>query len=101
MKPPSCGVTFVPLHAGHWGFAFSRSESVMTSSNGFLHFSQRNSYLGIGQSSILLLVSVVGGIRLPVTTSYWMISCARATTDWGIVRPRTLALFILITSSTR
>ena len=41
MKPPNCGVTFVPLHAGHLGFAFSCSEIVMVSSKGFLHFSQR------------------------------------------------------------
>jgi hypothetical protein len=29
MKPPSCGVTFVPRHLGHFGFAFSRSVMVM------------------------------------------------------------------------
>src|SRR5262249_23309087 len=43
MKPPSCGVTFVPLHVGHFGFVFSRSEMVTVSSKGLLHFSQRNS----------------------------------------------------------
>ena len=47
MKPVSCGVTFVPLHVGHVGFAFSRSEMVMIRSNGFLHFSHMNSYRGI------------------------------------------------------
>jgi hypothetical protein len=43
MKPLNCGTTFVPLHFGHVGFVFSRSEMVMVSSNGFLHFSHRNS----------------------------------------------------------
>ena len=42
-KAVTCGVTFVPLHAGHFGLAFSRSEMVMTSSNSLRHFSQRNS----------------------------------------------------------
>jgi hypothetical protein len=37
------GTTFVPLQIGHFGFAFSRSEMVMLTSKGFLHFSQRNS----------------------------------------------------------
>src|SRR5215468_10967810 len=55
MKAPSCGATFVPLHAGHVTLAFSRSEMVMMSSNGFVHSSHINSYLGMvilpGQSS--------------------------------------------------
>src|SRR5262249_6104176 len=55
MKAPSCGATFVPLHAGHVTLAFSRSEMVMMSSNGFVHSSHMNSYLGMvilpGQSS--------------------------------------------------
>src|SRR5262249_29027604 len=55
MKAPSCGATFVRLHAGHLTLAFSRSEMVMMSSNGFLHSSHINSYLGMvilpGQSS--------------------------------------------------
>src|SRR5215471_8058353 len=42
-KPENCATTFVPLHVGHFGLAFSRSEMVMISSNGFLHFSQRYS----------------------------------------------------------
>ena len=37
MKDPSCGVTFVPLHVGHVGLAFARSEMVRVSSNGFWH----------------------------------------------------------------
>src|SRR5262245_23203575 len=55
MKAPNCGATFVPLHAGHLTLAFSRSEMVMMSSNGFVHSSHINSYLGMvilpGQSS--------------------------------------------------
>src|SRR5215831_19047658 len=55
MKAPNCGATFVPLHAGHLTLAFSRSEMVMMSSNGFSHSSHINSYLGMvilpGQSS--------------------------------------------------
>jgi hypothetical protein len=43
MKLPSCGTTFVLLHFGHLTFAFSRSEMVMVSSKGFLHFWHRNS----------------------------------------------------------
>jgi hypothetical protein len=43
MNPLNCGTTFVPLHVGHWVFAFSCSDMVMVSSNGFWHFSQRNS----------------------------------------------------------
>jgi hypothetical protein len=43
MKPLNCGATLVPLHVGHMGFVFSRSAIVMMSSNGFLHFSHRNS----------------------------------------------------------
>jgi hypothetical protein len=43
MKPLSCGATLEPLHLGHVGFAFSRSEMVMISSKGFRHFSQMNS----------------------------------------------------------
>src|SRR5262245_47212572 len=37
MNPENCGVTFVPLHAGHAGLAFSRSEIVMMSSKGRPH----------------------------------------------------------------
>src|SRR6516165_2501769 len=55
MKLASCGVTFVPLHEGHLGLAFSRSEMVMVTSNGFWHCSQRNSYLGMVSPSILRL----------------------------------------------
>jgi len=47
MKVPSCGVTFVLLHVGHLTLALSLSEMVMVSSNGFLHFSHMNSYLGM------------------------------------------------------
>ena len=47
MKVPSWGVTFVPLHLGHWILAFSLSEIVMISSKGFSHFSHLNSYLGM------------------------------------------------------
>jgi len=47
MKVPSRGVTFVPLHVGHWILAFSLSEIVMISSKGFSHFSHMNSYLGM------------------------------------------------------
>jgi hypothetical protein len=47
MKVPSCGVTFVLLHVGHLIRAFSFSEMVMVSSNGFRHFSHMNSYLGM------------------------------------------------------
>ncbi len=47
MKVPSCGVTFVLLHVGHLTLAFSLSEMVMVSSNGFLHFLHMNSYLGM------------------------------------------------------
>jgi hypothetical protein len=47
MKPPNCGTTLSPLHFGHVGFVFSRSEMVIVSSNGFLHVSQRNSYRGM------------------------------------------------------
>jgi hypothetical protein len=47
MKVPICGVTFVLLHVGHLIRAFSFSEMVMVSSNGFLHFSHMNSYLGM------------------------------------------------------
>jgi len=47
MNVPSCGVTFVPLHVGHVTLAFPLSEKLMVSSNGFLHFSHRNSYLGM------------------------------------------------------
>jgi len=47
MKVPSWGVTFVPLHVGHWILAFSLSEIVMISSNGLSHFSHINSYLGM------------------------------------------------------
>ena len=47
MKVPSCGVTFVLLHVGHLILAFSLSEMVMVSSNGFSHFSHMNSYLGM------------------------------------------------------
>jgi hypothetical protein len=43
MKPLNCGTTFVPLHVGHFGVVFSRSEIVIVSSKGFWHFSQRNS----------------------------------------------------------
>jgi hypothetical protein len=43
MKPLNCGTILVPLHFGHVGLAFSRSEMVMMSSKDFLHFSQRNS----------------------------------------------------------
>jgi hypothetical protein len=43
MKPANCWVTFVPLHVGHLGLAFSRSEMVMMSSKGFLHVSHMNS----------------------------------------------------------
>jgi hypothetical protein len=42
MKLPSCGTTFVLLHLGRLGFAFSHPEMVMVSSKGFRHFSQRN-----------------------------------------------------------
>src|SRR5215831_18930909 len=55
MKAPNCGATFVPLHAGHLTLAFSRSEMVMMISNGFVHSSHINSYLGMvilpGQSA--------------------------------------------------
>jgi hypothetical protein len=55
MNVPSCGVTFVLLHVGHLILAFSFSEMDMVSSNGLLHFSHMNSYLGMvilpGQSS--------------------------------------------------
>jgi hypothetical protein len=47
MNVPSCGVTFVPLHVGHLTLAFPLSEKVMLSSNGVLHFSHMNSYLGM------------------------------------------------------
>ena len=47
MNVPSCGVTFVPLHVGHLTLAFPLSEKLMVSSNGFLHFSHMNSYLGM------------------------------------------------------
>jgi hypothetical protein len=43
MKPLNCGTTLVPLHVGHFTWAFSRAEMVMMSSKDFLHFSQRNS----------------------------------------------------------
>jgi len=52
MKDPSCGVTFVLLHVGHLILAFSLSEMVMVSSNGFSHFSHMNSYLGMVTSPI-------------------------------------------------
>src|SRR5262249_10545585 len=55
MKAPSCGATFVPLHAGHLTLAFCRSEMVMMISNDFVHSSHINSYLGMvilpGQSA--------------------------------------------------
>src|SRR5262249_15241570 len=55
MKAPSCGATFVPLHAGHLTLAFFRSEMVMMISNDFVHSSHINSYLGMvilpGQSA--------------------------------------------------
>jgi hypothetical protein len=47
MNVPSCGVTFVLLHVGRLILAFSFSEMDMMSSNGFLHFSHMNSYLGM------------------------------------------------------
>jgi hypothetical protein len=47
MNVPSCGVTFVLLHVGHLILAFSFSEMDMVNSNGFLHFSHMNSYLGM------------------------------------------------------
>ena len=43
IKVPTCGTTFVLLHFGHLTFALPRSEIVMTSSKGFLHFWHRNS----------------------------------------------------------
>src|SRR5215831_2090964 len=43
MKPPSCGTTFVPWHFGHLTPPFSRSEMVMITSKGLLHFSHTNS----------------------------------------------------------
>jgi hypothetical protein len=43
VKLPSCGATLVLLHVGHRTFPFSCSAIVMVSSNGFWHFSQRNS----------------------------------------------------------
>src|SRR5205814_69954 len=35
MKPPNCGTTFMSLHVGHFGLAFSRSEMVMGRSKDF------------------------------------------------------------------
>ena len=43
MKPVSWGETFVPLHVGHSGVAFSRSAIVTVSSMGFLHFPRSSS----------------------------------------------------------
>jgi hypothetical protein len=43
MNGVSCGTTSVPLHVGHFTFTVSRSEIVMASSKGFLHFPHRNS----------------------------------------------------------
>jgi hypothetical protein len=41
MKTPNSGTTLVPLHFGHVGLVFWRSEIVRMSSNGFWHFSQK------------------------------------------------------------
>jgi hypothetical protein len=49
-------------------FAFSCSEMVMVSSKGFLHFSQRYSYLGIGLSPDSVLVSVSEPCQIRVCT---------------------------------
>jgi hypothetical protein len=43
MKPPSCGITFEPLHFGHFTSPFARSEMVMINSNGLWQFSHTNS----------------------------------------------------------
>ena len=61
MKVPSCGVTFVLLHVGHLTMAFSLSEMLMVSSNGFVHLSHMNSYLGMISSP----VSPPPGERIP------------------------------------
>ena len=68
MKVPSCGVTFVPLHVGHLIRAFSLSETVTVSSNGFLHFSHMNSYLGM--------------VTLPDQSSFRAVS-----PDWNALGP--------------
>src|SRR2546428_9500271 len=91
MKPPSCGVTFVPLHFGHVTFAPSCSEMVMVRSKGFLHFSQRYSYLGMGLSPDSVLVSVSVPRQIFVCP-YSMISSARARTDGGMIKSSACAV---------
>ena len=47
MNVPRSGVTFLPLQLGQMVLALARSDMVMISSNGFLHVSHMNSYLGM------------------------------------------------------
>lgn len=68
MNVDSWGLTRVLLHPGHRGLVFSRSEIVITSSNGFPHFSQWNSYLGIG----CLLLRPSSSLRRPWRSTRWL-----------------------------